>query len=103
MNQRDLTYGLNADSQETIRDRLSDEFGFQFELRYSDYLGGDYFFAKSGTEEIRIQWNLDGDDIAEEEYPELRVLVLVDGSLDTERWQKWANELNAVLIRETSY
>jgi len=103
MKQCDLTYGLKVDSQETIRDRLSEEFGFRFEHRYSDYYGGDYFFAKSGTEEIRIQWNLDGDEIAEEEYPELRVLVLVDGSVDSERWQNWANELNAELIRETFY
>lgn len=103
MNHQDLTFGLNVESQEGVRDEVSEKFGFQFELRYSDYLGGDYYFAKLGTEEIRIQWNRDGDDIAEQDYRDSSVLLLVDGSTNAQRWHNWANESNAVLIRETSY
>ncbi len=103
MNQRDITYGVSAENIEVVRNELAAQFQCEFELRYSDYLGGDYYFAKSGAEEIRVQWNRDGDDIAEEDFPEATVLVLVDGCASPEQWQHWAASVNATLIRENVY
>lgn len=103
MSQRDITFGLQADGIGGVRDGLSEHFQCSFELRYSDYLGGDYYLAKLGGEEIRVQWNRDGDDIAEEDFPDATVLVLVDGCSSPDRWNKWAHEVNATLIRENVY
>ena len=103
MMRHDLTFGVEAESLESVADELAIDFGLAFEARYSDYLGGLYYLAKKGNEEIRIQSNKDGDELAESEFPDANVLVEIDALVEMEPWKVWAKSRGAVLIRENVY
>lgn len=56
--------------------------GVRLELRDSFYHGGDYLSWSSdddSTLELIVQHNLDGEEIAEEDFPEAKILVIVSG------------------------
>jgi len=103
MNQSDLTFGIKEESLDKIRSAISERFGMSFELRFSDYFGGDYFLSKHEGQEIRIQQNRDGDELAESGFPEQNILILVDGTKSPIAWKEWVLSLNGVIVREQSY
>lgn len=57
----------------------------------------------SGSEEIRLLLNLDGDEVAEVDFPHLGSLIQIDGATNADEWKTWATNVGAVLIRENNY
>ena len=99
----DLTIAFRGATLEKVATVIHERIGYRFVPRTSSYLGGDYYFSVNGHEETRVHLNRDGEQIAEEEYPEYGVLVQVDSCHDAHRWKSLLSELDGVLIRENSY
>lgn len=104
MKRFDLTFAVKDCTQDAIRALVSEKLSLNFETRSSEYLGGLYFYATRGHEEIRIQPNRDADsEPAEEAYADCSVLVLVDSTSDPDLWKMALSSLGAVIIREIVY
>lgn len=79
---------------------LSKYFNSSLEERYSEYLGGYYYRISSADVKLHIQLNRDCDDIAEEEYPDVNVLVIIHASKNTEEIQNFISAtFDSVIIR----
>lgn len=78
--------------------------GVSFELRYSDYRGGDYYLGRLGLEEFRVQVNEDlPGELAEEDFPDVKVILLIDMTTRAEELKGLFLQEDVVLIREKSY
>ena len=61
----DIEFGLQSANLEEARRLIEACLNVELELRNSIYLGGDYYFTQSGSEQITVQLNRDGDELAE--------------------------------------
>jgi hypothetical protein len=77
-------YGSSQPSIDVVEEALTKLLGTEFEARYSDYWGGDYYNAETtGSEIIRIVSNgpeEDADDLPYEGFDEYPVIVEVNAS-----------------------
>lgn len=97
----DLTFAVDTEV-ELLATQIYERFGRSFEPRYSDYLGGDYYVS-SGDPEIIVHRNLDGNDVAEADFEDYRVLLQVNGCLDKNVWQYWTMGIGGVFVRDCQY
>ena len=99
-----IDLGFRGESIDQIRSRVEAFMGAACEERYSDYRGGDYFVCRNAGEEVKIQLNRDGEELAEEEFPDHAVLVLFDPTTRDQDIEETflANETCA-LIRKREY
>jgi hypothetical protein len=103
MTRSDLSFGFESNDLNVLHEMVRSRLSIEFEERYSDYLGGDYLFGVHEGEEIRLVLNIDGDEVAEEEYAHLGSLIQIDGTSSGDDWKRWANEVGLTLIRENAY
>lgn len=93
------SYGLGD-----VRRFVEQSVGVSFELRYSDYRGGDYYLGRLGLEEFRVQVNEDlPGELAEEDFPDVKVILLIDMTTRAEELKGLFLQEDVVLIREKSY
>ncbi|MFF0159386.1 hypothetical protein ACFYRY_17895 [Streptomyces sp. NPDC005263] len=77
------TYGTNSYTARELSDLLADRLTAAFTERESDYLGISFVATLADTTRIHVQPNAipgddgDDDDLYEDEYPEVSVLLLV--------------------------
>ncbi|MDA7979212.1 MAG: hypothetical protein MPJ50_10655 [Pirellulales bacterium] len=99
-----IDLGFRNESIEQIRSRVEAFMGATCEERCSDYRGGDYLVCRNAGEEVKIQLNRDGDELAEEEFPEHTVLVLFDPTTrDRDIEGAFLANDNCALIRKREY
>jgi hypothetical protein len=99
-----IDLGFRNLSIEQIRSLVEAFMGASCEERYSDYRGGDYLVCRCAEEEVKIQLNRDGDELAEEEFPNHTVLVLFDPTTrDREIERTFLANENCELIRKREY
>ena len=104
MRRTDLDLGFRSHGLEDVRKLIEQSVGVPCEGRYSDYRGGYYYLGRLDIEEFRVQVNEDfPGELAEEEFPDVKVLLLISGTTREEELKKLFLQDNAVLIRETSY
>ena len=99
-----IELGIRDTSLDVVAAVASDFVGSPLEMRYSDYMGGYYYRIKGQDEEVRIQLNRDCDDIAEEEHPDVCVLVIIDPTTRPRLIHEFfMKEFDCVLVREKAY
>lgn len=98
----DLTFGFYTTDIGIVHDAVAPKIGTTFTARYSDFLGGDYYYCENGKEEIWIRWNRDLDEM-EEDIPGINVLVVVGGTQRGETLKTAMHDLNGIFIREMPY
>ncbi|HEX5034878.1 MAG TPA: hypothetical protein VFW62_10380 [bacterium] len=74
----DLTLAIRHATLEQVAAILHERFGCSFVPRSSDYLGGEYYAAFVGREEVLVHLNLDGGEVAEEDYADFEVLLQIN-------------------------
>lgn len=92
------TYGTNSYTAKELSDLLADRFTATFTERESDYLGVYFLATLADTTRLQVQPNAipgdDGkDDLYEDEYPDMPVLLLVTSPITAE---PLSNELSAL-------
>lgn len=99
-----IELGIRGKSLEEVGGVASEYFGLPLSEQYSDYMGGDYYRINGRDEEVRIQRNRDCENVAEEDHPDVDVLVLVDPTTrpDEIRTFFFAN-FDCVLVRQEAY
>ncbi|MER7540099.1 hypothetical protein ABTX77_35765 [Streptomyces sp. NPDC097704] len=83
------TYGTNVYTARELSDVLADRLTATFIERDSDYLGSYFLATLAGMTRLQVQPNSipgdDGeDDLYEDEYPDVRILLLVTSPADAE-------------------
>lgn len=103
MKRSDVTIAIKSDSIEKVATTLHERFALVFTPRSSSFLGGEYYMAKANDEEVIVQFNRDGDEIAEVGFEEYGVLVQVNSCCDTDQWHQLIDGVDGVLVRENEY
>ncbi|MFE1733697.1 hypothetical protein [Streptomyces bacillaris] len=94
----DTTYGTNSYTAKELSDLIADRLAATFTKRESDYLGVYFLGTLADTTRLQVQPNAipgdDGkDDLYEDEYPDVSVLVLVTSAAADEAL---SDELSAI-------
>lgn len=103
MKRSDLTIAIKCESIEKVATRLHERFALVFTPRASSFLGGEYYIAKADHEEVIVQFNRDGEEIAEEDFDGYGVLVQVNSCCNSDRWHRLIDDVDGVLVRENEY
>lgn len=99
-----LDFGFCSHELDDIRTLVEQSVGVPFEARYSDYRGGNYYLGRLGLEEFRVQVNEDlPGELAEEDFPDVKVLLLISKTTRAEELKELFLHDDVVLIREKSY
>ncbi|MFI6757978.1 hypothetical protein ACIBF5_02360 [Micromonospora sp. NPDC050417] len=69
-----VTFGSHDDIA-TLMGKVGQALDVEFELRDSEYHGGDYYLSRSGRGVFVIRWNRELDEPAEPDRPELSTLL----------------------------
>lgn len=97
-----IQIGFECASLDLVRVRLQGDVDLSFEERYSDYLGGDYYYAEKDGEEFTIQWNRDLDELAEPDFPQVDVILCIAETSRPEWFKVLLLGDRSHLIRETA-
>ncbi len=99
-----IELGIRRASLNTVAEAASELFGTRPRGHYSDYRGGDYFRFNTEGESAIIQSNRDCDDIAEEDHPDVEVLVIIDPTVRPDAVSSFfAGKFDCVVIRRGTY
>jgi hypothetical protein len=98
-----LTFGFVDHDLMSVRELVEQRLQVTFEDRYSEHYGGAYLRASRDDERVHIQLNQElRGEIAEEDFPGVVVLLIVDWTSFPETVKDAMKDSGAVLIREQS-
>jgi hypothetical protein len=83
-------YGFLSDDINGTKSLLEASLGIQFDVRDSDYQGGEYFqWGKTSEEHFLLKWNVDPIDgeAAETLFPDHQILLYVNDTSRSEELQ----------------
>lgn len=99
-----IDLAFRGESLEEIRSRVDAFMGVVSEERYSDFRGGIYFIIETLGEVVKIQRNQDGDELAEDQFPDYDVLVLFDPTTRVMEIEKtFLASRDCIMIRKREY
>lgn len=99
----DQTFACQGDSLDTVSALVGACLDVTLKELYSECLGGDYFFAKNGVEEVRVVRNQELDGTPAEVGVDLPFLILIDATSRQQSIKERLTQAGAALIREKSY
>lgn len=105
MKKSDLIFGIQHKCIEKINQVIQVVLGIRLESHHSIYRGGVYYnYENNEGESIIVQHNREFDDeIAEEQYPNLNILVIIEGTDKAEFFKMCMTQKGFVLLRENTY
>jgi hypothetical protein len=79
-----LLCGFTEGALPELAVKLERAVGLRLELHDSEMRGGDYYRYEGDGEQIILQSNRDNGDIAEEDFPEIPILLYIDSQMRTQ-------------------
>lgn len=76
-------YGFGGRDLDSVRKLVEGSVDIEFEARESSFLGGDYFLARSSSDEkwtLRSNYSPEDDDWYEDSHRNHRILLLLEGT-----------------------